>query len=679
MAEVFKAKISAAHGFEKVVVIKRILPNLAADKNFVSMFIDEAKLTAQLIHPKIVQVIDFGEVKGQYFIALEFIDGFDALALLRSAASKQIKLPLPIAMFINMEVLDALDYAHNASDTEGRPMRLVHRDISPSNVFIARRGDVKLGDFGIAHAQKRESKTQAGTLKGKYGYMSPEQVMGNVLDARSDLFAVGIVLAEMIMGRRLFTAPNDLDVLLMVRDGRLDRLDKYARDLPPELDTLVRKALAKRVEDRFQNAAEFRDAMGDLLFRWGKRVTPQDVGRLAADLLDKSPDAAGKMADQLRRWQVGSSAGSGDAAGSFPSGRTPAPVNVGSGPNRPPSVAMPAPGGLGAGSSAPKNSPGGVGWQRPPSIGAGPHGTMPVGQHLPEESMDVEMEDGDLPGAAGRSNIDAHMAALDNIMSQPLAIVDLDKYEQPARPPTGGGSQGGPDSAAELGQMTPMRIFTELSAGQETGLLRLELPGQVRDIYLVRGAPESVTGNTGGANLGDYLVSRGLLRIEELQAVHAQLGRFGGRVPDALAGLGLMRQPDVFRLQAEHVREQVLGIFPHTEGRASFFRGLRNPLESFSLALDPFEIVGAGVLTLPLEYLQRRFRPLLDLRPVAYEPPPIPPESFRLGPTPRDLLNMLDGSRTLRVWLGSFASPDERVTFLRTLYLLIEAGLAGIG
>ncbi len=307
MAEVFKAKISAAHGFEKVVVIKRILPNLAADKNFVSMFIDEAKLTAQLIHPKIVQVIDFGEVNGQYFIALEFIDGFDALALLRSAANKQIRLPLPIAMFINMEVLDALDYAHHASDTEGRPMRLVHRDISPSNVFIARRGDVKLGDFGIAHAQKRESKTQAGTLKGKYGYMSPEQVMGNTLDARSDLFAVGIVLAEMIMGRRLFTAPNDLDVLLMVRDGRLERLDKYATDLPPEVDNLLRKALAKRVEDRFQNAAEFRDAMGDLLFRWGKRVSPQDVGKLAADMLDKGPDAAGRMADQLRRWQVGSS------------------------------------------------------------------------------------------------------------------------------------------------------------------------------------------------------------------------------------------------------------------------------------------------------------------------------------------------------------------------------------
>src|SRR6185436_1629729 len=261
-------------------------------------------LTAQLIHPKIVQVIDFGGVGGQYFIALEYVDGFDALALLRSAATKQIRLPLPISMFITMELLDALDYAHNARDGEGKPMRLVHRDISPSNVFIARRGDVKLGDFGIAHAQERESKTQAGTLKGKYGYMSPEQVVGGSLDARSDLFAVGVVLAEMIMGRRLFTAPNDLDVLLMVRDGRLDRLDKYCRDLPPDLDALVRKGLARKAAARFQTATEFREALGDLLFKMGFRIGPSDVGKLASDYFDPNPEALARLKEQAKRLRV---------------------------------------------------------------------------------------------------------------------------------------------------------------------------------------------------------------------------------------------------------------------------------------------------------------------------------------------------------------------------------------
>src|SRR3954469_6533516 len=240
MAEVFRAKISSSHGFEKILVVKRILPHLAADPNFVAMFIDEAKLTAQLTHPKIVQVLDFGEVRGQFFTALEYIDGFDGLGLLRVAAQRRVHIPRALAVFIVSELLEALDYAHNARDMEGKPMQIVHRDISPSNIFISKRGDVKLGDFGIARAQDRESKTQVGTLKGKYGYMSPEQVVGAPLDGRSDLFAIGIVLAEMIMGRRLFTAPNDLDVLLMVRDGRLDRLEKYCRDLPPALGTLLR-------------------------------------------------------------------------------------------------------------------------------------------------------------------------------------------------------------------------------------------------------------------------------------------------------------------------------------------------------------------------------------------------------------------------------------------------------
>src|SRR3954465_12979861 len=152
MAEVFRAKIVSSHGFEKVIVIKRILPHLAADPAFVTMFIDEAKLMAQLNHPKVVQVLDFGGVAGQYFIALEYIDGADALALLRSAAQRRVRVPVHLVVFVVAEILDALDYAHTALDMEGRPIRLVHRDISPSNIFIARHGEVKLGDFGIAHA-----------------------------------------------------------------------------------------------------------------------------------------------------------------------------------------------------------------------------------------------------------------------------------------------------------------------------------------------------------------------------------------------------------------------------------------------------------------------------------------------------------------------------------------------
>src|SRR5215471_11421800 len=289
MAEIFRARQSGAHGFEKILVIKRILPHLAADPEFLAMFIDEAKLQCALQHPKIVQVFEFGEVAGQYYIALEYVDGMDALGLLRACAHRRQRLPVRLAVHIACEVLDALDYSHSQRGPDGQPLGIVHRDVSPSNVFISRRGDVKLGDFGIARAteKQRQSKTQAGTLKGKYGYMAPEQVVGGEIDGRADLFAVGIVLSEMLMGRRLFTAPNDLDVLLMVRDARLDRLNRYGSDIPPPLRKILDRILARDVDVRYPTAGALRDTLHEFLFDSRQRVTAADLGQFLETLRDR--------------------------------------------------------------------------------------------------------------------------------------------------------------------------------------------------------------------------------------------------------------------------------------------------------------------------------------------------------------------------------------------------------
>ncbi len=277
MAELFKATLTGDHGFEKLVAIKKILAHLATDKSFVEMFIDEARLTAQLDHRHIVQVFELGTDADTPYIAMQYVDGLDVLGLLRECARAQIRLPADLAALIARDVLDALDYAHNALDTSGRPLGIVHRDISPGNVLLSWRGDVKLTDFGIARAAERRHKTEAGTLKGKYGYMSPEQVSGGEVDARSDLFSVGILLAEMVMARRLFTSTNDLDILLMVRDARLDRLHKYAAEFPVELRLLIERALQRRPEDRWQSAAEFRDAVDE----WLRRTTRASSRNLA--------------------------------------------------------------------------------------------------------------------------------------------------------------------------------------------------------------------------------------------------------------------------------------------------------------------------------------------------------------------------------------------------------------
>jgi eukaryotic-like serine/threonine-protein kinase len=685
MAEVFKAKIISGHGFEKLLVIKRILPNLAADKTFVSMFIDEAKLTAQLIHPKIVQVTDFGEEGGQYFIALEFVDGFDGLALLRSAAQKHVRVPVPICMFIASEVLDALDYAHHANDTDGNPMHLVHRDISPSNVFIARRGDVKLGDFGIAHAQERESKTQAGTLKGKYGYMSPEQVTGGDLDGRSDIFAVGIVLAEMLMGKRLFTAPNDLDVLLMVRDGRLERWDKYGQEVPKALDAIVRKSLAKSPDQRYQSAAEFRNALEDLQFKFGMRVGPADVGLLASDLFDSSPDAVDRLKEHGRRWEIKPQPGT----------STPVPPPVPArarishdGDARSPArVVTPDPLSAGVGSAlddafagsvslvgldqyeTPGSSPSfstvrpdqrGSSQPRGAGVGSSAGTRRPAAKNeLPLFPSQTDARTGGLPavdrGAAAVSSGNSSSA----IPMVPPPLPDAV-----------------PDNCGDLSLISPMRAIADLAVATDTGLVRFARATQIKDVYLVRGAPESVNSNLGGDRFGEYLVTRGFLRSADLERALTEMPRFGNKFGESLVGLGFMRPLDVFRLLSQHVRERVMELFTWTEGAFAYFRGLRNPTEAFPLGLSSFEILGAGVVALSYDFLAPHFEPLLDFHPRAMPNPRVSPEAFRLGPTPREVLGLLDGNSTLRDWSQRFASPEELLTFYRTLYLLVECSMA---
>jgi serine/threonine-protein kinase len=239
MAELFKATMRGAHDFAKTVVVKKILPQFAEDAEFVRMFIDEAKLLSHLHHTKIVQVIELGESQHELFIAMEYVSGIDLLKLLRSYAQRRRVVSPEVGAHILYEVLDALDYAHNATDHDDRPLGIVHRDISPGNVLLSRGGIVKLTDFGIARFQDMHEKTKAGTLKGKFSYMSPEQVLHQPLDARSDLFAVGTLMAEVLTCRRLFVAPSELELLIMVREVNLSRLDKHGKDIEPGLRAIL--------------------------------------------------------------------------------------------------------------------------------------------------------------------------------------------------------------------------------------------------------------------------------------------------------------------------------------------------------------------------------------------------------------------------------------------------------
>src|SRR3954467_5983619 len=261
MAEVFVAYRAGPHGFAKKVALKRILPELAQDPRFVAMFCDEARISAPLCHPNIVQVIDFGESQGELFMAMEYVEGVSLAKLLRYVSARRERFPLGAALFIAHEVLSGLAFAHHACDENGNPLSIVHRDVSPGNVLIGRAGDVKLADFGIVRSAYVDRRTYPGELKGKVGYMSPELVMGIEVDPRSDLFTVGIILSEMLIARPLFSGQNEFDILTKIYEAELSALDKYGADLTPAVRDVVRQALAKTPADRFGSAREFADAL----------------------------------------------------------------------------------------------------------------------------------------------------------------------------------------------------------------------------------------------------------------------------------------------------------------------------------------------------------------------------------------------------------------------------------
>src|SRR5688572_19714166 len=241
MAEVFKAKSFGVEGFEKIIAIKRILPSMAEDADFIQMFIDEAKIAGQLSHANICQTFELGKTSESHFIAMEFIWGKDLLQIQNRFRKLRQQLPVAMSCFIAAKVCEGLDYAHRKKDPLGRPLNIIHRDVSPQNVLVSYEGECKLIDFGIAKAASRSSKTQAGVLKGKFGYMSPEQVRGLPLDRRSDIFAIGTLLYEMLTGERLFMGESDFSTLEKVRNAEIESPVTYNRNIPPALERVVMK------------------------------------------------------------------------------------------------------------------------------------------------------------------------------------------------------------------------------------------------------------------------------------------------------------------------------------------------------------------------------------------------------------------------------------------------------
>ncbi|HEY0254490.1 MAG TPA: serine/threonine-protein kinase, partial [Kofleriaceae bacterium] len=288
MAEVYLARTSVAQGLNKTLVIKKIHTAYARSRQFVAMFVDEAKIALGLNHPNIIQVFDFGAVGDTYFLAMEYNEGIDLLRLLQEAAKARVRLPYGLSAYIIQQLAKGLDYAHRKTDEFGEPLCIVHRDISPQNVLLSWDGSIKIVDFGIARA--RDVHEEAGVIKGKFAYMSPEQARGDAVDSRSDVFAAGIVLYELVCARPLFHGKGK-EALEMVKSGNIPRPRDFAPELPASLEATILKALAFHRADRFQTARDLQHELGRFQLEVAQKTGMlTDSGQLAAQLAKLVPD-----------------------------------------------------------------------------------------------------------------------------------------------------------------------------------------------------------------------------------------------------------------------------------------------------------------------------------------------------------------------------------------------------
>lgn len=295
MAEVYVGEQQSVQGFKKKVAIKRVLPHLAQNKNFIGMFLDEARLGARLNHANIVTVFDIGAADNTYFIVMEFVDGCNLKKIIEALRRQGRTFPAKEAIYLSMEACRGLSYAHELTDDDGNPLKLVHRDVSPPNILISRRGEVKVTDFGLAKATTQLEKTDPGVVKGKFSYLSPESALSEPVDARADIFAMGIVVWEMLAGRRLFLGETDFETVKLVQEANIPPITQFNPEVDSAFEEVLGRALARRPDDRYQSAREFGDSLAGYLFSRKMKVTSYDIANLVKSTLaqdDQKPRGA---------------------------------------------------------------------------------------------------------------------------------------------------------------------------------------------------------------------------------------------------------------------------------------------------------------------------------------------------------------------------------------------------
>ena len=613
-SEVYLARLKVSGREGDLLVIKRLLPAFLVDPAALGMFATEARLHRAVSHPNVVRVYEAGVVEGEPYLAMEYIDGVDAAHLLRRAQVEQRTFPIGLAIYVARAICDALYSVHSAKDPTGAPLAVMHRDVTPSNLYLSAKGDVRLGDFGIARTGAgRPSRASMGAgIKGKYGYLSPEQVCGESCDHRSDLFSLAVVICEMVLGRPLFPGSGQLAVLLAIRDGRIDALRAAQASLPAGLFDVLAKALSREPAARYSSALELSDALApfetpsraELVTELASWVAwARDAGALARRL----QGAIRESGERLVRVRVP------DEDDDIPT----TPRAGGSAPAVAPDEAKTLlrakrssdPPTVPRGGQEPRTLP------RVPSTSAASaafRDDEPPTARFDERPSFIRFAGGEEIGPIAFARIiemivTGQLGSDDQVdlMGQGLrrvALIDLLERHLPDAATTRSvRTPGPPDATFELSAKPLLAILGQLGRDEESGFLLIEgkPPGESsysrREVYLKLGTLHHVGTSDVSELLGQSLVRRGMISNAELDMALAVLSKFEGRLGDTLVALGLLDAMDLFRAIEEQGKERLARVFGWSEGRATFYRGVLPARVEFPLELELADLMLAGL------------------------------------------------------------------------------------
>ncbi len=646
-AEVYLARPIDPNAQPRRLVVKRLLPQFLNDPEGRTMFEREAALHAAVHHDNVVRVFGSGVVGDEPWLAMELIDGCDLFRLLRRLSSEGRGLAPGVASYVAREILGGLQSVHTARDANGVPMGIIHRDVTPSNVYLSNVGGVKLGDFGIARAMSRPTQRSAASamLKGKFAYLAPEQVAGEPFDHRADLFALAAVVAEMLLGKPLFAGSGQLAVLLAIRDCRIDPLREARSTFPEGLFAVLERALLRDPAARFPTAAAFSAALAPF-------DTSPDASRNELSALVRFVQAAPSVEqmqavrDSARKLRAKAAAVESDAE------RT-----------------------TGEYSSAPSYVVKGNGSR----VGPWPFA------RLVEAIATGDVTRGDMVDYLNRG-------------LQPIeSIEELARFLPAMTTATTNRIAGvdAPDFVDDVSTGVLVRVLLRVVESESTGVLFAEGPTESRrprsdpgqgdrgrkELYFVGGKLHHVASNNASELLGEYLVRRGVISREELDFALAVLPRYGGRMGDTLIALGLVGSLDIFRAIRDQGRDRLVDLFQWRTGKLSFYAGQTAPHVEFPLELDVPPLVIAGLeASAPGEAPLAAWRDRLD---VVVSPGPSPSPRLRAAawpPVPRRLLDLTSAPTPLRELLENLARDGRTHAneVLRALDVLLIAGLVAI-